>query len=173
MLSRETGQVPEELFAADSTCTSSAFIEDWHDAVAEWEHEQKKMTATMLAMLLLFLNLSGCSHGASIDQTAAQQVSDSFMADLIAHRTDAALDKMEPEFINMVNRADFAPQLEKLFKYCGWPLDSKLKQVGTGTKIHLDGHPTPIRKFTYAAATREYPKGGCYFSIDVAPVETV
>jgi hypothetical protein len=132
--------------------------------VAEWGHEQKKkMRAEMLAMLLLFLNLSGCSHGASIDQTAAQQVSDSFMADLIAHRTDAALDKMEPEFINMVNRADFAPQLEKLFKYCGWPLDSKLKQVGTGTKIHLDGRSTPIRKFTYAAATREYPKGGCYF----------
>jgi hypothetical protein len=49
------------------------------------------------------------------------------------------------------------------------PKRFKLKQVGTGTKIHLDGHSTPIRKFTYAAATREYPKGGCYFSIDVAP----
>jgi hypothetical protein len=132
---------------------------------------RKMMGAEMLVVILFFLALSGCSHRANspIDQTAAQRLSDSFMADLIAHRTDAVLDKMEPEFIKMVNRSDFAPQLEKLFQYCGWPLDSQLKQVGAGTKIHLDGHSTPIRKFTYAAATREYPKGGCYFSVDVAP----
>jgi hypothetical protein len=130
------------------------------------------LKAEMLGVILFLLALSGCGHGAnlsSIDPTAAQRLSDSFMADLIAHRTDAALDKMEPEFIKMTARSDFAPQLEKLLQYCGWPLDSELKQVGTGTKLYGDGHTNPIRKFTYAVATREYPKGGCYFSIDVAP----
>jgi len=91
------------------------------------------------------------------------------MSDLIAHRTDDAFAKMEPEFTRMVNRSDFAPQLEKLFQYCGWPLDSELKQVGAGTKIYVDGHTNPTRKFTYAAATNQYPKGQCYFSVDVAP----
>ena len=123
---------------------------------------------TLGGMILLFLAISGCG-GSSIDPTEAKKLSDSFMADVIAHRTDAALDKMEPEFVKMVNRSDFAPQLEKLLQYCGWPLDSKLKEVGTGTKLYLDGHTNPTRKFTYAVATNQYPKGGCYFSIDVAP----
>lgn len=123
----------------------------------------------MFGGVLVFLAISGCSHGASIDPTEAKKLSDSFMVDLIAHRTDAALDKMEPEFVKIVNRSDFAPQLEKLLQYCGWPLDSELKDVGTGTKLYGDGHTNPIRKFTYAVATSQYSKGGCYFSIDVAP----
>src|SRR5260370_40861422 len=105
------------------------------------------MRAGMLGGILLFLAISGCSHGAngsSIDPTAAKKLSDSFVADLIAHRTDAALEKMEPEFVKMVNRSDFAPQLEKLLQYCGWPLDSELKQVGTGTKPYLDGHTNRV-----------------------------
>jgi hypothetical protein len=85
------------------------------------------MRAGMFGGLLLLLAISGCRHGAAIDPTEAKKLSDSFMADLIAHRTDAALDKMEPEFVKMVNRPDFAPQLEKLLQYCGWPLDSELK----------------------------------------------
>src|SRR5260370_29612309 len=130
------------------------------------------MRATVLGVALLFLTLGGCGHGASvssIDPTAAQRLSDSFMADLVAHRTDAAFDKMEPEFTKMVNRSEFAHQLEKLLQYCGWPLSSELKQAGTGTKVYLDGHSNPLRKFTYAVPTSEYPKGGCYFSIDVVP----
>jgi hypothetical protein len=130
------------------------------------------MRATVLGVALFFLTLGGCGHGASvssIDPTAAQRLSDSFMADLVAHRTDAAFDKMEPEFTKMVNRSEFAPQLEKLLQYCGWPLSSELKQAGTGTKVYLDGHSNPLRKFTYAVPTSEYPKGGCYFSIDVVP----
>ena len=91
------------------------------------------------------------------------------MADLIAHRSDAAFDKMEPEFRSMVNRRDFGPQLEKLFHYCGWPLDSEFKQTAPGRKIYGDGHTNPILKFTYAANTDQYPKGQCYFSVDVAP----
>ncbi len=132
------------------------------------------MRATVLGVALFVLTLGGCGHGApvsSIDPTAAQRLSDSFMADLVAHRTDAAFDKMEPEFTRMVNRSEFAPQLEKLLQYCGWPLSSELKQAGTGTKVYLDGHSNPLRKFTYAVPTSEYPKGGCYFSIDVVPSE--
>lgn len=130
------------------------------------------MRAAVLSGILLVITLSGCGHknnSAPIDPGAAQKLSDSFMADLIAHRTDAALDKMEPEFTRMVSRSDFAPQLEKLFQYCGWPLDSELKDVGTGEKIYPDGHRNPIRKFTYAAATNQYSKGQCYFSVDVVP----
>jgi hypothetical protein len=129
------------------------------------------MRAGILSGMLLVLTV-GCGHRtnrSSIDPAAAQKLSDAFISDLVAHRTDAAFDKMEPEFTNIVNRSDFAPQLEKLFQYCGWPLDSELKQVGTGTKVYGDGHTNPIRKFTYAAATNQYPKGQCYFSVDVAP----
>ena len=130
------------------------------------------MRTGMLGAIFFVLVSIGCGHrsgSSSIDFVAAQTLSDSFMSDLIAHRTDAAFDKMEPEFTKMVNHSDFAPQLEKLFQYCGWPLDSELKQVGTGMKIYADGHTNPTRKFTYAAATNQYPKGQCYFSIDVAP----
>jgi len=91
------------------------------------------------------------------------------MSDLIAHRADAAFDKMEPEFAKMVNRADFAPQLEKLFQYCGWARDSELKDVTSGTKIYGDGHVNPIRTFVYAADTNQFAKGQCYFSVAVAP----
>lgn len=130
------------------------------------------MRVRMLSRMLLVLTLSGCSGKTShpvIDPVNAQRLSDSFMSDLIAHRTDAALDKMEPEFQKMVNRSEFAPQLEKLFQYCGWPLDSELKDVGIGTKVYSDGRTNPIRKFTYAASTNKFPKGQCFFSVDVAP----
>ena len=130
------------------------------------------MKIRIFGELLVVLMLWGCRHGANgrpIDSTAAQSVSDSFMSDLIAHRTDAAFDEMEPEFTKLVNRSDFAPQLEKLFQYCGWPLDSELKQTGTGVKVYADGHTNPTRKFTYAADTNQYSKGTCYFSVDVAP----
>jgi len=130
------------------------------------------MRAGILSGLFLALTLCGCSHkgrSPTIDSVAARKLNDSFMSDLIAHRADAALDKMEPEFIKMINRSDFAPQLEKLFQYCGWPLDSELKDMQSGTKIYGDGHRSPIRKFVYAAATSQSPKGQCYFSVDIAP----
>jgi hypothetical protein len=122
--------------------------------------------------LVFVLTFGGCGHktnSSPIDFAAAQKLSDSFMSDLIAHRTDAALDKMEPEFIKIVNPSDFAPQLEKLFRYCGWPLDSDLKQVQSGAKVYMDGHTNPTRKFIYAAATNQYSKGQCYFSVEVVP----
>jgi hypothetical protein len=69
----------------------------------------------------------------------------------------------------MVNRSDFAPQLEKLSQYCGWPLDSEFKDIQSGFKIYLDGHKNPTRKFIYAAKTTQFPKGQCYFAVDVVP----
>ena len=130
------------------------------------------MRVRMFGGIVLMLALSACgsktSHSA-IDLVDAQRLSDTFMSDLIAHRTDAVLDKMEPEFQKMVNRSEFAPQLEKLFQYCGWPLDSELKDEGIGTKVYVDGRTNPIRKFTYAAATNQFPKGHCFFSVDIAP----
>lgn len=47
-----------------------------------------------------------CRHK-SVDSVAARRLGDEFMADLIAHRTDATFDKMEPEFTKTVNRSDF------------------------------------------------------------------
>jgi len=118
--------------------------------------------------LLFLLATVGCSHKA-VDMEAARKLSDDFMSDMIAHRTDAAFDKMEPEFTKMVSRSDFAPLLDKLLQYCGWPLDRELKDVQAGSKLYADGHINPIRKFIYATTTDQAPKSKCYFSVDVAP----
>ncbi len=118
--------------------------------------------------ILISLALLGCARKA-IDLEAARKLSDEFMLDLVSHRTDAAFDKMEPEFSRMVNRSDFAPQLGKLFQYCGWPKDRELKDVMSGQKVYADGHTNPIRKFVYAADTDQFSKGQCYFSVEVAP----
>lgn len=91
------------------------------------------------------------------------------MSDLIAHRTSAAYDKMEPEFTKLVAPSEFEPQVEKLFQYCGWPQDSELKDIQNGYKIYADGHRNPTRKFIYAATTNQFAKGQCYFSVEVAP----
>jgi hypothetical protein len=127
--------------------------------------------ARFFGLLFLFA-IAGCGHR-SVDPAAARKLSDDFMSDLIAHRTDAAFSKMEPEFTKMVNRSDFAPQLDKLLSYCGWPLNSEIKDVQSGFKIYADGRKNPIRKFVYATATNQAGKGPCFFSVDVARVETL
>lgn len=62
-----------------------------------------------------------------------------------------------------MNRSGFAPQLEKLFQSCGWPQDSELKDVATGSKVYADGHTNPIRKFVYAANTNHFCEGTLLF----------
>jgi hypothetical protein len=119
--------------------------------------------------LLFALTLAGCGHSRDIHMVAARKRSDAFMADWIAHRSDDALNKMEPEFTAMINRSDFAPQLEKLSSYCGWPPDIELKDIQSGFKIYADGHKNPMRKFIYAANTTQFPKGQCYFAVDIVP----
>ena len=123
----------------------------------------------MLGCVLVALALAGCGHSRDIDMAAARKLSDAFMADWIAHRSDSALDKMEPAFTGVINRSDFAPQLEKLSNYCGWPLDIELKDIQSGFKIYADGHKNPTRKFIYAANTTQFPKGQCYFAVDIVP----
>ena len=118
--------------------------------------------------LLISLALLGCGHKI-IDPEAAHKLSDEFMSDWIAHRADAAFDKMEPEFGKAASRSDFATQLDKLSQYCGWPRDSELKDVMSGYKVYGDGHTNPTRKFIYAANTDQFAKGRCYFSVEVAP----
>lgn len=114
------------------------------------------------------LVLFGCGHK-TIDTEAARKLSDEFMSDWIAHRPDAAFNKMETEFSKTVDRSGFAKQLEKLSQYCGWPQDSELKDVMSGYKAYGDGHTNPTRKFIYAANTDQFKKGQCYFSVEVAP----
>jgi hypothetical protein len=72
----------------------------------------------MLPCFLFVVSMIGCGHN-NVDPEAARKLSDEFMSDLIAHRTDAAFNKMEPEFTRIVKPSDFAPQMEKLFQYCG------------------------------------------------------
>lgn len=117
---------------------------------------------------VLALVLLGCGRK-TIDTEVARKLSDEFMADWIAHRADAAFDKMEPAFDKTVDRSAFAAQLEKLSQYCGWPQDSQLKDVMSGYKVYTDGHTNPTRKFVYAANTNQFSKGQCYFSVEVAP----
>jgi hypothetical protein len=113
--------------------------------------------------------LAGCGHSRDIDMAAARKLSDALMADWIAHRPDSALDKMKPEFTGMIKRSDFAPQLEKLSQYCGWPLDIELMDIQSGFTISSDGHKNAIRKFIYAATTTQFSKGQCYFAVVVVP----
>jgi hypothetical protein len=123
----------------------------------------------MLCCLLFVLALAGCGHSPEINMVAARKLSDAFMADWIAHRSDSAFEKMEPAFIGMINRSEFARQLERLSNYCGWPLNSELRDIQSGFKIYTDGHRNPTRKFIYAATTMQFPKGQCYFSVEIVP----
>ena len=126
------------------------------------------MRATKLSCFLFIVSIAGCGRR-GVDPEAARKLSDQFMSDLIAHRTDAAFNKMEPEFMRVMNPSDFAPQLDKLFQYCGWPQDIELKDVQVGYKVYADGHTNPTRSFIYAATTNQFAKGQCYFSVVVAP----
>lgn len=90
------------------------------------------------------------------------------MPDLIAHRTEAAFNKMEPKCKRMVTLSDFAPRMDQMFQYCGAPQDSELKDVQAGYKMYADGHKNPIRKFIYAANTNQFAKGQCYFSVEIS-----
>jgi hypothetical protein len=128
--------------------------------------------AGIICGVLAALPFAGCTHKPSrlpVDPATARKLGDSFMSDLIAHHADQALDKMEPEFIKTMKRSDFAPQLEKLFQYCGWPQDSELKDDQVGMKIYRDEHTNPMQKFIYAAATNHCIKGHSYFSVEIAP----
>ena len=123
------------------------------------------------AAIVSALALAGCKSGSSIDRVAAQKVSDSFMAYLVADRVKDAVSEMEPEMFESATHEQVEAQIRKLFDYCGRPLDSELKHDEIGFKAYASGHQNPMRKFYYAAKTTEYPKGVCFFSVEVVPIQ--
>jgi hypothetical protein len=124
----------------------------------------------LFAVIVSLLLLSGCNSGSSIDRIAAQKVSDSFMTYLVADRVKDAVGEMEPEMFQSATRGQVEAQIRKLFDYCGRPLDSELRHDEVGYKVYVSGHKNPTRKFYYAARTNQYPKGVCFFSVEVVPI---
>jgi hypothetical protein len=92
------------------------------------------------------------------------------MTYLVADRVNDAVGEMEPEMFQSATRGQVEAQIRKLFDYCGRPLDSELRHVEVGYKVYVSGHNNPTRKFYYAARTTQYPKGVCFFSVEVVPI---
>jgi hypothetical protein len=122
-----------------------------------------------VVILISLLVLAGCKSGSSIDRTAAQKVSDSFMGYLVSDRVSDAVGEMEPELFQIARREEVEGQLRKLFDYCGRPLDSEFKHDEIGFKVYPSGRQKPMRKFYYAANTTKYKKGVCFFAVEVGP----
>ena len=98
------------------------------------------------------------------DPAEWKTVADRFMSELVGNRVDKALDLMEPGFIDIVGGKQKAKEaIEGLFAYCGRPLDSEFKHEEHGFKQYLSGPRKEMRKFYYASATDQYPKGVCFF----------
>ena len=126
---------------------------------------------SLLAVFVSLLVLAACKSGSAIDRAAAQKVSDSFIAHLVANRVSDAVGQMEPEIFQSATREQVEAQIRKLFDYCGRPLDSEFKHDEIGFKIYASGQKKPMRKFYYAAKTTQYPKGVCFFSVEVVPIQ--
>jgi len=97
------------------------------------------MSQRVLTVVVALLALIACKSGASIDRAAAQKVSDSFMADLVADRVKNAVNKMEPEFVQTAGQDQAEAAIRKLFDYCGRPLDSEFKHDELGFKVYANG----------------------------------
>lgn len=128
-------------------------------------------TRILLVVVVSVFSLGGCKSRSSIDRAAAQKLSDSFMAYLVEDRVHDAVGEMEPEMFQVAPREQVEAQIRKLFDYCGRPLDSEIKHDEVGFKVYLSGRTNPTRKFYYAARTTQYPKGVCFFSVEVVPVQ--
>jgi hypothetical protein len=107
------------------------------------------------------------------DSNSWKKTADSFMNDLVASRIDESLDLMEPEFIKTVgSRSKAKSAIERLFDYCGRPLNSQFQHEERGFKVYLDGRRKEMHKFFYDAATNQYAKGVCFFGIEVVSSDT-
>jgi hypothetical protein len=132
---------------------------------------------TIAHLLLVTVAILECAaiaqdrNAANSDSSANwKAVADSFMADLVADRTEGALRKMEPEFIKGVGGEKKAKAaVEQLYTYCGRPLDSEFKHEERGFKQYLTGRRKEMRKFYYASTTNQYKKGVCFFAVEVVP----
>ena len=106
------------------------------------------------------------------DPAEWKTAADRFMSDLVGNRIDKALDLMEPEFVDAAGGKQKAEQaIEGLFAYCGRPLASEFKNEEHGFKQYLSGPRKEMRKFYYASATNQYPKGVCFFAVEVVPAD--
>jgi hypothetical protein len=92
------------------------------------------------------------------------------MADLVANNLDDALSKMDSGFVQIAGGREKAIGLmQKIFDYCGRPLNSAYQRDELGFYAYLDGRQKPMRKFYYATPTTQRPEGGCYFTVMVVP----
>lgn len=131
------------------------------------------MRTALSPCLLVFSLVSGCGmlpDGSSMDRTAAQKLSDSYMSDLVADRVDLALDKMEPQFLQSAGgKTKAEAAVRELFNYCGRPLESELRHEETGFFAAADGRRLAMRAFFYSGKTTLHPKGFCFFAVRVVP----
>jgi hypothetical protein len=126
-----------------------------------------------LACIAITSILAGCHllpNASTMDHATAQKVSDSYMSALTADRVDSALDKMEPDFIQMAGgKAKAEAGIRELFNYCGRPLESELRHEETEFLVYADGRRAPMRAFYYSGKTTQHPKGVCFFAVRVVP----
>src|SRR5947209_8876803 len=104
------------------------------------------MRQTFVLAISWMLPFGGCHripNGSSIDRSAAQRLSDSFMTDLVANRVDLAIGKMEPEF-QALGRTQADAMVSRLFNYCGRPLESDLRHDEVGTYLYADARRKPM-----------------------------
>jgi hypothetical protein len=133
------------------------------------------MKETWIVLVVVCGVLSGCVSAQQQKESNSadwRKVADLFMADLVANRIDKAVERFEPEFVNGVGGKQKAKAaVEQLFGYCGRPLDSEFKHEEQGFKQYVSGTRKEMRKFYYAAATNQYAKGVCFFSVEVVPAD--
>src|SRR5437879_1563948 len=94
---------------------------------------------------------------------AGHEVSDAFVADLLADRRREMKRKFETEFQTSVTDEQFDLMVLQVLESYGRPLGLEFKQAESGSKIYSDGQTKPVEKFWYAAKTTKYENG--YFLI--------
>jgi hypothetical protein len=119
-------------------------------------------------LLLAAMGMIGCASQSADVSTlkpeGARTTADAFMADLVADRVGDALQLMDTDF---AQTSGAEAQLRRLFEYCGRPLEFEFKHQEEGFKVFMNGTRKPMRKFYYAGKTTQYPKGECFFGVDV------
>lgn len=136
-----------------------------------FQNQIENMRKPWIALVVVCGVLAGCvsaQQQKKSDSADWRKVADLFMADLVANRIDNAVERFEPELVNDVGGKQKAKAaVEQLFGYCGRPLDSEFKHEEQGLKQYVSGCRKEMRKFYYAAATNQYAKGVCFFSVEV------
>jgi len=99
-----------------------------------------------------------------MDRRRAKEVSDSFMADLVANQVYQAVGRMED---GEIDKRQAEAGIRGLFEYCGKPLEYEYKHFETGTRLYSSGRTKSVLKFYYSGKTTQHPKGICFFSVEV------